>query len=273
MTKFERGMAVLRASWAVVKARPGLAALSGGGALLSVAIVGGLAAVLMPAVGFEQLQGKLLFALCLQVGVIPTTFTNFAIAAIADRHFRGDHLTVGDALALAVKRAPTILAWSAVSALVGFLIQAILERFKLGGVIASRLLGLAWALGTMFVIPILVIEDVTVRDAVSRSAKTFKQQWGPSVATELGLGLAMLVVFLVGGLAVFLVALVNPIVAIALGAMAIVGLLGAFGATSAVKNMALYRFAADGVVVGEFTVEQLNSAFKPKQKRFGRFFR
>ena len=148
------------------------------------AIVGALAAVAMPSVGYDQLQGKLLFALILQVGVIPMTFANFMIAAIADRHFRGEMMTVGEALHLAVRRAPTLLAWSAMSAIVGLVLQTLLERFKLGGVIASRLLGLAWALATMFVIPILVMEEVSVRDAVGKSAKTFKQQWGPSVPSD-----------------------------------------------------------------------------------------
>ena len=270
MTKFERGMQMLRAGWAVVKQRPGLAVIAGAGWLVSIAIVGGLAAAFMPEVGWQGLQGKLVFVLLVQVGMVPATFTNFVIAAIADRHFRGEELSVGGGFALAARRAPQLLAWSAVSMIVGFILQAVLERFKLGGAIASRLVGLAWGLATMFVVPVLAIEEDSVGDAISRSAKAFKQQWGPSVASDVGLGLVFLGGLLGVGLLFGLLALVNVIVAGVLAALTFVAAMALFGATSAVKNVALYRFAAEGVVVGDYTVEQLNGAFRPKKKRFGR---
>jgi hypothetical protein len=267
MSKFQRGMQILKASFAVVRERPGLAGMSFAGAAVSGVIAAVLAALVMPGIPFEQLQGKLLFFLIIQVAFVPMTFTNFAIAAIADRHFRGERMSVGDAFALAMEKAPKLLLWSAMSAVVGLVLQAILERFKLGGVIASKLLGLAWALATTFVIPILVVENVSVTDAVGQSAKTFKEQWGPSVTADAGIGIAAFFAILVATFGFIILFVISPVVAFIIGGAFMVALMGAFGATTAVKNVALYRFASDGTVVGDYTVEQLNGAYRPKKSR------
>ena len=179
-------------------------------------------------------------------------------------------MSVAEALAFTRSRSRQILMWSALSAAVGLILQAVVERFKLGGVIASRLLGLAWALGTTFVVPILVIENTNVLDAVSRSAKTFKEQWGPSVTADGAMGIVMLIALIPVVIVAAVIAALNVFVGIAVGVVALFALMAFMGTFSAIKNVALYRFATEGVVVGDFTVDQLNGAFTPKKKR--RFF-
>ena len=46
------------------------------------------------------------------------------------------------------------------------ILQAIEERFGIVGTIVARLVGLAWNLVTFLVVPILVLEDLGVGDAL-----------------------------------------------------------------------------------------------------------
>ena len=272
MSKARKGIEVLRASWTVMRERRELMWLALAGSVAFVAVTAGVMLLEITTIGFNGLAGRFGFIIAIQIGAIPMTFTNFAVSAIADKHLRGERMEIGEAFAFTAKHSGQILKWSMLSAAVGLLLQAILERFKLGGWIASRLLGLAWALGTTFVIPVLVIEDVDVLEAVSRSAKTFKQQWGPSVTADAGIGVLMLFALIPIAIVCGLVAAMNLVAGVIVGAVAFFGLIAFFGVFGSIKNVALYRFAAEGVVVGNFTVDQMNSAFKPKaKKRFGLF--
>ena len=67
-------------------------------------------------------------------------------------------------------------------------LQAIEERFGIIGTIVARLVGLAWNLVTFLVVPILVLEDLGVGDALKRSKDLFKKTWGENVIGQFGLG-------------------------------------------------------------------------------------
>ena len=56
------------------------------------------------------------------------------------------------------------------------------------GTIVARLVGLAWNLVTFLVVPILVLEDLGVGDALKRSKDLFKKTWGENVIGQFGLG-------------------------------------------------------------------------------------
>ncbi len=96
---------------------------------------------------------------------------------------------MGSALRGAAARAGRLLPWAAVSATVSLLLRAIEERAGVLGKIVSGIAGMAWALVTFLVLPILVMEDIGVRDALRRSAEMFKGTWGENVAARIGFGL------------------------------------------------------------------------------------
>ncbi len=74
------------------------------------------------------------------------------------------------------------------TATVTMVLQAIEERFGIIGTIVARLVGLAWNLVTFLVVPILVLEDLGVGDALKRSKDLFKKTWGENVIGQFGLG-------------------------------------------------------------------------------------
>ena len=269
------------ASWAVLKQRPDAVLLAIAGIAASVA-TSGLTAWLLISQGVHphgRLGMSMMFAVVVGVGTIPTSFTNFAVTWIADEQMRGYNPTVSDALAIATRKLPRLLGWTLVSLTIGTVIRVVLERLALGGVIATWLLGLAWGLATVFVVPILVIEDVSVRGSIRRSAATFKRQWGQTMAAQVGVGVLALVV-LIPLLVVFMFLMpaaaaqadttMTPFITLmALFGVVFVALMGVIGVLQSVVNVALYRFATQGLLPHEFTRNDLAGAFQPKKRWFG----
>jgi hypothetical protein len=167
-------------------------------------------------------------------------------------------------MSVATSKLGRIVSWTLLSIAVGLLLLVIAERFRLGGVIASRLLGLAWGLGTTFVIPMLALEDITVRHSIKRSASTFKAKWGESVVAQGTVGLAVMVVsiplFVVAGV----VLAVSVPIGIAFAVVVLGGLVLVSGALDAVVDVALYRYAIDGEVLGAFSAADLDTVYRPK---------
>jgi hypothetical protein len=197
-------------------------------------------------------------------GTIVSTYCNIVVTVMADGRLRGEDPTVPEGMSVATAKLGRIVSWTLLSIAVGLLLRVIAERLKLGGLIASRLLGLAWGLGTTFVIPVLALEDVTVRDAIRRSASTFKAKWGESVVAQGTVGLAVMLVALPLAVVVGILISVSLPVGIAAAIVAFGGLVLISGALDAVVDVALYRYAVDGEVLGAFAAADLNDAYRPK---------
>ena len=152
-----------------------------------------------------------------------------------------------------------------------------LERFalRLGGIgkivvnTIRSLLGLAWSVLTLFVVPVLVYENVSPLEAVRRSKDTLKKTWGESLVRAFGLGLIQFVCILaVIGVTVGLGILVpqgpGGLVVMALGTICLLGVFLVFNVASTIFNTALYVYASTGKEPAVFDAEVLVSAFKAK---------
>lgn len=198
-----------------------------------------------------------------------TIFFNTALVSAADERLQGGDPTLGSALRGAAQRAGRIFPWAVVSATVSVLLRALEERGGIFGRIAAGLAGLAWGLVTFLVIPVLVIEDVPVRDAIRRSGELFKRTWGENVVAMVGFGLlgflAVLPAFAIIALAITSGNGLVAAIAIAVAVVWLVGTAVVLSALNAVFQVALYRFAVDGEAVGPFTPEIMGSAFASKR--------
>jgi len=198
-----------------------------------------------------------------------TIFFNTALVSAADERLRGGDPTVGSALRGASQRAGRIFPWAVVSATVSVILRALEERAGIFGRIAAGLAGIAWALVTFLVIPVLVIEDVPVREAIRRSGQLFKRTWGENVVAMVGFGLLGFLAVLPGVAVIVLAALSGSgalmVIAIALAVAWIVGTAVVLSALNAIFQTALYRYAADGKAFGPFTPQIMGAAFAPKR--------
>jgi Family of unknown function (DUF6159) len=199
-----------------------------------------------------------------------TIFFNAALVHAADERMRGGDPTLKSALRGAASRAGQILPWAIVSATVSLILRAVQERGGIVARIAAGFAGMAWSLVTFLVLPILVIEGLTVGAAIKRSSTLFKKTWGEQVIANAGIGLVGVVAVLCG-LPVLLLATAGIGVLTVIGVAAFVAwvLLVACVTTalSGVFQTALYHYAANGMPPAAFARSEIEGAFRPKRRR------
>jgi hypothetical protein len=162
--------------------------LSFGGAFLGLA---GFDPAAMEAVADKMNQvGDVVFFAIIFIFYLITYFVivffNVALVHNARLIFAGEPPSIQAGIAFSASRAHQILAWAAVAATVGLVLQTIED--KLGGLV-SGLLGFAWSMATYFVVPTLAAEDIGPIDALKRSAKVIRERWGESLGAGFSLGL------------------------------------------------------------------------------------
>lgn len=202
-------------------------------------------------------------------------FFNTALVCCALIRFSGGNPTLSDGLNAAAARLPQILGWVLLTATVGIILRQIEERVPLVGKIAVSLIGMAWAVVTFMVVPVLAAEKLGPFAAVKRSASLLRKTWGESLAGQVSLGAVqfvfMLPVILGFVIAGFLTASTNsiwPVVAVGVFAVPFVILLSiTFSTLQQIFLAAVYQYAAQGTVPAGFSQDLIESAFKPKEQK------
>ncbi len=213
-----------------------------------------------------------LFAAYLVVAYI-TIFFQSALILAANERMSGGNPTLKSALRGARANAGRILPWAIISATVSIVLAAIQERAGFIGKIVIGLVGLAWTLVTLLVLPILVIEGVGVKEALTRSAAAFKRTWGENVVGNGGIGLISGLAMLTGVLLCLGIIMIG--VSTELWPLGVIGgilmviwiiLVSVFStALSGVFRTALYRYAMFGESSLVYSQDMIENAFKPKK--------
>ena len=283
MERIKRGWKLSKQSWAVVKSDKSLLAFPiisvvaaiitmiiffGGGAAMAVAIGSPWGALPLVIIGAYLLT---------VVGV----FSSVALASCATEALDGRETTVGQGISAARGRMKLIFAWAAVALFVGALIAVIQSLLQeVAGGIASAifggLAGLAWAVATFFVIPVIALDGLGPKEALKTSAHVVKERWGEGVVGSSAIGLitffvAMLpaIVMMVLGFVLAGSSAVGGGLLITIGVLVFVIAMLFQSTITAVFRVALYRYATEGDVIGGFDREALESAFVPKKSRRG----
>jgi hypothetical protein len=273
--RIARSWRLTRAAWDVVRSDRSLLVL----AAIS-AITGGIGLALIFILGGSFQNGRLkgdelaLYALILAYPLtFISVFFNTAIAAAASAALEGRHLSVGQALAVPMRKLPTVALWSLIAAVVGFLLEQAASRLPLGGSIAARLVGLGWALASLFAIPIIALEDCSAPEALKRSAHVVKKRWGEGIGGSLIIG-AWTAIAVLGAIVVFVVAAVatNDVPAvrdavIVLGVLVLAAIVALQLVVRQTFAVALYRYATDGSALGPFSEGDLQAPFARKRGR------
>jgi len=209
--------------------------------------------------------------------------TFFAVATVftTKKRFDGKNATFFDSLGFAFSKVHLIFLWSLVSATVGLilkLLEGAAEKAEgVGEVVLTiirGILGMAWAVVSVFVVPAMVYNNVGPFKALKQSARAVKKTWGESLIRYYGLGL-MQFLFLVLGVLVFgagfyFLSKFGGYVVLTLGILTIVYLFGVFlifNVANSVYNTALFIYSHTGKVPGDFTSEVVSHAFVSKKKK------
>jgi hypothetical protein len=207
------------------------------------------------------------------------TFFNVCVVYTTKVRFEGGNATFGESLRFAFSRLGLIFQWSLIAATVGLLLRLLdnlAQRFGKIGEIVMRIiigmLGLAWSILTIFVVPVLVYEGLGPIDAIKKSAHVIKHTWGESLIKSIGLGLVQFLVFallivLSGGLTYVLSSAFQEmglLIGIGIGVLLVflAGLI--FSVASTIFNTALYVYANHNIIASGFNEEIVKGAFRPK---------
>jgi hypothetical protein len=281
MSRFQRSLALGRASWAVLKSDrslalyPVLAAVSSIGICIVLALIGwATKGSEVTASGGTHYTANAATVVVAIVGYVLIAFvqTYFlaALVASSDDVLHGRPTSVNDGMKVATSRAGRLLPWAIVSATVSWIIQSLEQRAGFLGQIVVSLLGAAWAVLTFLTVPIIVFEDVGPINGLKRSGTLLKGTWGENIFAQAGLGLFMLLPMLVAfGIGALGVAADNALVTIPLIAVAVVLVVVAsivISALSGIYRTALYRYAVDGEVPSAFADADLQHVFGPRRR-------
>ncbi len=284
MHTFSRSWSLAVSSWSVLRQDKELIllpVLSASSTLVLVAPFIGIAALTFRTTssGGEQsssmgIGGYVALFVAYLLSAYVTIFFQSALVLAANERMTGGSPTLGSALRGAWANAGRILPWALVTATVSIVLQLIQERAGILGRIVAGLAGMAWALVTLLVLPILVIEQVGVKEAFTRSAGAFKRTWGENVIGNGGIGLVSLLAMVAGVIVtapvIYLGAASDTIAVTVLGVtlllvwIVVVSVVSA--ALSGVFRTALYRFAMQGEDSPGFTHDQIVHAFRPKKR-------
>lgn len=206
------------------------------------------------------------------------TFFNVCVVYTTKVRFEGGDATFGESFKFALSRIGVIVQWSLISASVGLLLRILHQLAsnlgKIGQIVAQiiiGLIGMAWSIVTIFVVPVLVYENIGPIDAIKKSAGVIKKTWGESLIRAIGLGLVQFLVFF---LIIIITGLVGYVVTNQFGAwgLAVTVAVGAllmllaglvFSVATTIFNTALYVYANNNQIADGFN-DVVRGAFRPK---------
>ncbi|GAA4703525.1 DUF6159 family protein [Nocardioides conyzicola] len=261
--KFKPSAALVDATYAMLRADRSIIVLLFVGSVLATAVG---AAIAVPGVVWGHVDssssygGGVVGVLVTAAAVGAMTFVlqlvTGAVVAAAVLRAEGETPTARRALAVAWTRRRQILAWAAVSTVVGLVI-GLLQRLGIGGVLAALTANLGWAVATVFAMPVIIVEGTMPVATVRRSARILKDNFGATVFGNLRLALPwMVATYLSGSLAIAgVVAWVTGATVLGLTAV-VVGIIGIIfctvvsSALSTYLQTYLYRYAAGLSVPG-----------------------
>jgi hypothetical protein len=204
-------------------------------------------------------QGK--FLLATLIALYPATFIsvffNVALASAAMATLDGGRLSFGEAIGESRKRLGKIALWSLFSAGVGALLAELSSRLPGAGKIAAWLVGAAWGVATLFVVPILAVEKPTPGPiaAVRQSAAVVRKRWGETISGTVSITAWMVFVAIPAALLIgsgVLMIASGPVglgaALVAVGGLLLFSVMALGSAVQQLFALCLYRYATDGEV-------------------------
>jgi hypothetical protein len=278
MSRIRRGWALTKKSWGVLRAHPDLLRFPLYGAIATT-----LLAIVTLGPGLYLLDQNVLagaipvLVLSLYVLSVVGVYFSVGLAAAADMIFRGQSgVTVGDGLAVARSRFSQICGWAAINTAISLVMGVLENQGGIGGQIAARLVGMAWALVSFVAVPVIAIEGTGAVATLKRSASIFRERWGQQITGNIAIGGAIAligilpsIVLIVTGLSIWSSTAFLGALLVIVGALMLAVALLISKALSGIFGVALYRYATEGQAVGGFSAEELESAVKVKKGRRG----
>ena len=233
-----------------------------------------------PVVAYGFPWGSLCLLAIYFVSMFLATFFNVAFYSEIIAALNGKGVSFRRGLGTARTRLPSILAWSLLAGLVGWIIRTIEQRLPFAARIVTGLIGMAWSIAAVFAIPV-IIQEQPMRNPIKilqQSANTLKRTWGEGLIGYIGFSTASVMIFvcsllpllLAGALALLFKSVWVIVIAGMIWVLGLLFIAYVSGVAGNVYRCALYMYASEGVVPEPYNQELLDMAWKVK-KSFGSF--
>jgi hypothetical protein len=203
------------------------------------------------------------------------TFFNVAFYSEIIAALNGKGVSFRRGFSTARSRLPSILAWSLLAGLVGWIIRSIEERLPFAARIVTGLIGMAWSIAAVFAIPV-IIQEQPMRNPVKilqQSALALKRTWGEGLIGYVGFSAGSAIIFLCSVPLLLLAAFLafslerywlSAVVA-AIWVFSLLFIAYISSVAGHVYRCALYIYAAEGVVAEPYNQDLLDMAWKVKK--------
>ena len=212
-------------------------------------------------------------AVALYLIVAFSTAMNLALTACIRLGLEGEQATIWDGLTAAVRRAPAVFLWSAVSLSVGAL-WTLFDQERRSSAILRRRFGNTWSIISTLTVPVAVSERRNVFSALFRSRTLMHATWGENVSARFGTFWLVAMLSVPLWVKYILLKLAGTGITLPFAEFVLVYIACSLilaQTAKAIFKVVLYRFAAEGVVVEGFDRRTLEDAFvnhdSPKPSR------
>jgi hypothetical protein len=215
------------------------------------------------------------FAVVYFVSMFIATFFNVAFYHEIMNALNGQPVSIGGGLSFAATKWQSILMWTIFAGAVGYTIKALEERFGLIGRLVMRLVGTAWSIACVFVIPVLITSERSKNplSVLKESALTLKNTWGESLIGYAGVsfGSAIIVLlsvlWLAGGIFIAASLQLYWLIALIVAMWFIAMVLWAYvlSVASQIFRCALFLYASHGTLPAPYTDEMVALAWRVKK--------
>lgn len=207
------------------------------------------------------------------------TFFNVCVVHSTKTRFDGGEATFADSLRFAASKMSLIAGWSAVAATVGLVLRLLEQAAERGGGagqlvvgVVTSLVGMAWSVVTLFVVPGMVYRGLGPIEALKSSVVTLRRTWGESLVRHFGLAAVQFGLLALGaGVAYGLFTLLGGLgtaAMVVVGGLAVVYALAVilvFNVAHSVFGTALYAYANGRHLPVGFDEATLRGAFRRRR--------
>ena len=218
--------------------------------------------------------GVVYFAGVYFVSMFCATFLNVAFYNEILKVLKGHPVSIGAGLRFACTKWQSILLWTMFAGAIGLIIKSLEERVGWVGQLILRLIGTAWSIACVFVIPVLITEEESASPitVLKKSALTLKQTWGESLIGYAGVSFGSSIVMILsllwlgGGIAFAIFMHIAWLIAVVIATwlLAIITFSYLVSIASQIFRCALYLYAVEGSMPHPYTNDMTALGWKVK---------
>ena len=278
--RFSRGIRLVGIGFTMVRDEPGLVLVPIVAFFAQLVIVGLAVLALLPGLramhdsaqtgGTTHLSAAQ-WAIVVVAGVLTMFVSVVSHATIIARvmaRFHGQQVSNTEAARAALTKSPQLMAWAFINYVVVSILRSIGNRGILG-LLVGALLRAGWMLASFFVVPVILFEDKGALASIKRSVELCRARWGENIVGNGALGVVGFVAILLDVAVAMVVGMVFAPLGAVVGSIGLVVILLVLTVASAAFNAALYWYAVTDQSPGQYSIGDLQSAYRRNSRKTG----